>query len=292
MKKIKLMILIPIFFYGFIIPVSNADMPGMSGEIRRDYSDTQFGRVHYWTIGEGPALVLIHQSGQTSAEYLSLAPYLADTFKIIGIDLPNHGQSDTSKYELNVDEYADSIIDVIDDINIRKIHALGQHGGALVAINLGLRYPERTDKLILSGAGREENLSEEQIQKLIDQPMTRDLPVDIDGEFLNKTWSVYRKMSATNTTPEMTFRPFLTSLINRQRKYDMHYAIYRYQPKLDELKKETLLLEAVEDIYAGDVAALKRSIKGSIIKKVPNSGSWQFYEEPEINAEIISEFLN
>ena len=52
------------------------------------------------------------------------------------------------------------------------------------------------------------------------------------------------------------------------------------------------LLEAEEDIYAGDVAALQKRIKGSIIKKVPNSGSWQFYEEPELNAQIIIDFLN
>ena len=65
-----------------------AEMPGMSGEIRREYSDTSFGRVHLWTMGDGPALLLIHQSGQTSDEYLSLAPVLADSFKVIGIDLP------------------------------------------------------------------------------------------------------------------------------------------------------------------------------------------------------------
>ena len=34
----------------------SAEMPGLSGEIRRDYTDTSFGRVHFWTIGEGPAL--------------------------------------------------------------------------------------------------------------------------------------------------------------------------------------------------------------------------------------------
>ena len=28
----------------------SAEMPGMSGEIRRDYSDTSFGRVHLWTL--------------------------------------------------------------------------------------------------------------------------------------------------------------------------------------------------------------------------------------------------
>ena len=215
---------------------ASAEMPGMSGEIRRDYSDTSFGRVHLWTIGEGPALLLLHQSCQTSAEYLTLAPVLSDSCKVIGIDLPNHGQSDTSKYEMNADEYADSIIEVMDNIGVDAFHFLGQHGGATVGINLGIRYPERVGKLILSGAGRDENLTEEQIQELIDRPMTRDLPVDLNGEFLNKTWDVYRNMSASSTTTQGTFRPFLTSLHNRQRNYDTHTTIFRYHNILDQLR--------------------------------------------------------
>ena len=85
-KKIfnKLSIFITISIVTFNL---SAEMPGMSGEIRRDYSDTSFGRVHLWTIGEGPALLLLHQSGQTSDEYLTLGPVLSDNFKVIGIDL-------------------------------------------------------------------------------------------------------------------------------------------------------------------------------------------------------------
>ena len=284
----KLSIFIAISIVAFNL---SAEMPGMSGEIRRDYSDTSFGRVHLWTIGEGPALLLLHQSGQTSDEYLTLGPVLSDNFKVIGIDLPNHGQSDSSKHELNADEYADSIIEVMDNIGVDEFHFLGQHGGASIGINLGIRHPERIGKLILSGAGRDENLTEEQIQALIDRPMTRDLPVDMDGEFLDKTWDVYRHMSAKATSPEVTFRPFLTSLINRQRKFDMHYAIFRYQPNLDDLDKETLLLEGEEDIYAGDVVGLQKRIKGSKIIKLPGVGSWQFYEDPELHDEVITKFL-
>ena len=90
-KKLSIFIAISIVTFNL-----SAEMPGMSGEIRRDYSDTSFGRVHLWTIGEGPALLLLHQSGQTSDEYLTLGPVLSDNFKVIGIDLPNHGQSDSS----------------------------------------------------------------------------------------------------------------------------------------------------------------------------------------------------
>ncbi len=270
----------------------NATMPGMAGDIQRSYANTEFGRVHYWEIGQGSVLFMFHQSGQTSTEFLAVAPLLADTYKVVAIDLPNHGQSDTSDHELTIDEYADAVIDVMDSMGINQAHMLGQHGGAAVAINLGLRYSERVEKVILSGAGRDEEITEEKLEELLNTPMTRDLPIDLEGEFLQKTWSVYRKMSASNTPPEVTFQPFLSSLSLRQRQYDLHYAVYRYSPNLNEFNKETLLLEAEEDIYAGDVVGLQQRIKGSIYKTVPNCGSWQFFEQPELHAQIIRDFLD
>ena len=291
MKKIILIILMFCLNGLFVLGV-NATMPGMAGDIQRSYAKTEFGRIHYWEIGQGSVLFMFHQSGQTSTEFLAVAPLLADTYKVVAIDLPNHGQSDTSDHELTIDEYADSVIDVMDSMGINQAHMLGQHGGAAVVINLGLRYSERVRKVILSGAGRDEEMTEEKLDELLNTPMTRDLPIDLEGEFLQKTWSVYRKMSASNTPPEVTFQPFLSSLSLRQRRYDLHYAVYRYSPNLNEFNKETLLLEAEEDIYAGDVVGLQQRITGSILQKIPNCGSWQFFEQPELHAQIIREFLD
>ncbi|GIS86097.1 MAG: hypothetical protein CM1200mP17_06650 [Woeseia sp.] len=91
-------------------------MTGMGGDIQRSYADTERS-VHYWEIGEGPALILFHQSGQTS-QNTSPWTFIADDYRVIAIDLPNHGQSDTSDHELTMDEYADSVIDVMDNIGV------------------------------------------------------------------------------------------------------------------------------------------------------------------------------
>ena len=44
-------------------------------------------------------------------------------------------------------------------------------------------------------------------------------------------------------------------------------------------------------MYAGDVAGLQKRIKKSIIVKLPGVGSWQFYENPELHDDVITEFL-
>ena len=55
MKKQILLALSIISLNGFFQSATNADMTGMAGDIQRAYADTEYGRVHYWEIGEGPA---------------------------------------------------------------------------------------------------------------------------------------------------------------------------------------------------------------------------------------------
>lgn len=265
---------------------------GVDSRLKRAYLNSRrFGQLHYWTVGQGPVLIMLHQSAQSSAEFAAIAPLLASDFTVVVPDLPGHGQSDTPDHELSMDEYADAVIEVLDALGGQRAHLVGQHGGATVAINLGLRFPQRVDKVVLSGAGRDENLD---VEKLINTPMTRDLPVDAEGEFLRKTWDVYRNMSAADTGPDVSFHPFLVALQQRQRVYDMHYAAYRWDflPLLKNFSRPALLLEADEDVFAGDVQAMQARIPGSIYRKLANGGgSWQFYEKPAENAAAIREFL-
>jgi len=262
---------------------------GIGPELRRQYCSSLFGQVHYWALGQGPALVLIHQSAQSSAEYAAVAPLLSDRYRVIGIDLPGHGQSDTPDHELSCDEYADAVIAVLDDQRINVAHVGGHHGGGVVAFNLGLRYPQRVAKAVLSGVARTEGFD---LQAALDMPMSRDLPVDSDGDFLEKTWAIYRRMSAPDTPPEVTFEPFLVSLQQRLRAYDMHYAIYRWDwlQYLADFKIPALLLEGADDSFAGKVKALHQRMPGSEYRKVPG-GAWQFYERPAESAAAIRAFL-
>ncbi len=265
---------------------------GIDTRLHRAYLSTQsFGQLHYWSIGDGPVVIMLHQSAQSSAEFAAIGPLLATDFRVLAIDLPGHGQSDTPPHELTMDEYGDSVVAVMDLLSIGRAHLVGQHGGATVAINVTLRFPDRVNKVVLSGAGRDEHID---VEKLINTPMTRDLPVDADGEFLGKTWGVYRNMSASDTPPEVSFHPFLIALQQRQRIYDMHYAAYRwdYLPLLEGFSRPAMLLEADEDVFAGDVKTMQERIPGSIYRRVRGGGgSWQFYEKPAEHAAAISEFL-
>jgi pimeloyl-ACP methyl ester carboxylesterase len=258
--------------------------------IEHGYSRTPFGHVHYWVTGSGPTLTAIHQSAQSSDEYLGLAHALADSFRVIGIDLPGHGKSETPDHELEVEELTDAAAAVLNDLGVTRTHVVGHHGGVLICVDLANRYPALVDKAILSGGGTRDPAQFEALKKT---PMTRDLPVDAAGEFLAQTWAVYRRMSATSTPPEVTMQPFVIGLQARQRPYDMHHALYRWDGDAAHaaFTKQTLFMRGLEDLYSGDVRARYDQHGNCSYVEIPDGGAWLFYEQPEACAAAIRSFL-
>lgn len=257
---------------------------------RKGYVSTRFGDVYYNQTGSGPSLLLIHQSAQTSDEFDLVAPVLARNFCVTVIDLPGHGRSDTPPRELKMQEYSDAIIEVLTYLTISQVDVVGHHGGGALAIDLATRYSGFVGKMVVVGLGRGEELD---IEALLNSPMTRDLPVDAEGEFLAKTWSVYRKMSAKNTPPEITYQPFLVSLQQRLRPHDMHHAAYRwdYYKVIHKVDKPILFLKAEEDAFAGDTQGLSKKVKLSKYQTIAGGGTWIFHEQPKRCAELIKAFI-
>lgn len=256
----------------------------------RRYCPTPFGQMNYWVTGSGPFLTLIHQSAQSSVEYERIAPLLAEAFTVVGLDLPGHGKSGDPDHELELEELTAAVVDVLDDVGAEQTHLLGHHGGVSVTIDLSNRHPDRIEKVIQSGGGTR---SAEQLDALKNTPMTRDLPMDTEGDFLTQTWAVYRKMSAKKTPPELTALPFVVGLQARMRPFDMHHALYRWDGETarETFTKETLLIRGTEDIYSGDVAARHAQMANSTYVEIPDGGSWLFYEQPEACAKVVREFL-
>ncbi len=258
---------------------------------RRSFVETRFGFVHYWTAGGGQDLLLLHQSAQSADEFLETAKRLADDWRVVALDLPGHGASDTPDHELGVDEYCESVLAVLDQLGVQESDVVAHHGGCMLAVNIAVSHPERVRKLVLSGGGYPDP---DVADLLLNKPMTRDIPLDANGDFLLKTWAVYQKMSAPQTSLDTTFLPFVTGLKARLRPYDMHYEVLRwdYRAALDKLEHPALLIKAEHDHFAGDVEGLAKALPNAEMLVLPDCGPWLFYEQPDACADAISAFLD
>ncbi|MGX1273474.1 alpha/beta fold hydrolase [Streptomyces phaeoluteigriseus] len=103
--------------------------------------------------GQGPALVLIHGIGDSSATWAELIPGLARTHTVIAPDLLGHGASDKPRADYSVAAYANGVRDLLSTLGIESATLVGHSLGGGVAMQFAYQFPERTERLILVSAG-------------------------------------------------------------------------------------------------------------------------------------------
>jgi len=110
-------------------------------------------RLHYIEKGEGPPLVLLHGNGAMIQDMTSsgLVDLAARHFRVLVFDRPGFGHSSRPRAGLwTPAAQADLIAQALDDLDVPRAAVLGHSWGASVALQLGLRHPERVSSLILA----------------------------------------------------------------------------------------------------------------------------------------------
>jgi pimeloyl-ACP methyl ester carboxylesterase len=129
-------------------------------ELELKYRVVHGYRRAFRMAGEGPALILVHGIGDSSATWAELIPDLARTHTVIAPDLLGHGASDKPRADYSVAAYANGVRDLLTTLGIETATLVGHSLGGGVAMQFAYQFPERTERLILvsaGGVGREVN---------------------------------------------------------------------------------------------------------------------------------------
>ena len=125
---------------------------GMTGPERLTFRmiPTASGPISTLAAGAGDPVILVHGLGATKVSFLTTAVALASRFRTISLDLPGFG--DSVKPVLapyHPPFFARSIVDLMDALNIDRAHVIGNSMGGRIALELGLRHPDRVRDLVL-----------------------------------------------------------------------------------------------------------------------------------------------
>lgn len=120
--------------------------------IKRHYVTLGRRRVHFRAGGEGPVVLLLHQSPQSSAAMMPLAEKLRSRYCVVAPDSPGFGLSDPLAVETpTIEDIADALDEFAGALRLPPAAVIGVHTGAEIALEFALRYPERVGFLILDG---------------------------------------------------------------------------------------------------------------------------------------------
>ncbi len=100
---------------------------------------------------DDPAVLLIHGAGLDRTIWQMQTRNIAfQGRRVFAVDLPGHGYSEGPALE-TVEEIADWMTRFMAAVEVVSATVMGHSMGSLVALDLASRYPERVDRLILTG---------------------------------------------------------------------------------------------------------------------------------------------
>jgi pimeloyl-ACP methyl ester carboxylesterase len=107
---------------------------------------------HYRRCGNGPAVVLLHESPRSSVALLPLVEKLGPDFTIFALDTPGYGGSDPLPHARpEIADYADALAETFDALGLTRAPVYGTHTGALIAFEFARRHRERCAAVVLDG---------------------------------------------------------------------------------------------------------------------------------------------
>lgn len=96
-------------------------------------------QFHLQEWGEGPTILLLHGTGASTHSFAALAPLLAQRARVIAIDLPGHGFSETQRTDaFTLPGMAGAIAELLRSAGIDPVLAVGHSAGAAILIRLAL----------------------------------------------------------------------------------------------------------------------------------------------------------
>lgn len=129
-----------------------------AARLRRMYIDGRYGQLHLTTaypasggFDEASPIIFLHAEDGSGADFNRCAALLGTDRSIYAPDLPGSGGSDAPKGRLAVAGLALAVVDLLDNLRLKRVDLVGCGRGALVAFELAATRAQEVRRLIVAG---------------------------------------------------------------------------------------------------------------------------------------------
>ena len=237
--------------------------------------------IGYDVVGAGPPLILLH--GATSGagrDFRGILPMLSKAFRCYTPDARGHGRTrwDTATGGFSTDWLADDVIAFADSLELATFHLLGFSLGAMTALRVAVRAPERLRTLVVVGITTDREPRASVARRLMD-------PVRIDRA--DPTWAAELSRRHDPGQGEGAWRTLLPAIAR-----DVASQSLLTPRQIRTIDPPTLVAVGDRDPFVPVDAAwrLSRSVLDGRLLVLPEAGHEAFAEHPAIAIEALEEF--
>jgi pimeloyl-ACP methyl ester carboxylesterase len=251
--------------------------------------------IAYWTVGDGPPVVLLHPFPVNHEFWLPVAEALSTRYRIILPDLRGHGDSGIGEGPATMEKHAADIARVMDDADVGRAPLIGVSIGGYALFEFWRKHRGRIAALGLCNTKAPADGPEARAGRL--QAANDVLERGTEPFFEGMVQKVLAK-----TTREM--RPDLVDralrMMNQMSPEDVAQVQRGMAARPDSVETlktisvPTLLITGDEDNMTGvnEAELMRQHINGSQLKVIPKAGHYSPWEQPEEASRLLRQFLD
>lgn len=148
------------------------------------YSEVNGLKMYYEIYGQGKPLVLVHGGGSTiQSNFEKVIPLFAKNRKVIAVELQAHGRTNDRNADLTFEQDAHDIVTLLRNLNIGKADFFGFSNGGTTVMQIAIRYPDITDKIVLGSALAKRNGVPEWFWDFMKQAKLENMPEQLKAAY-------------------------------------------------------------------------------------------------------------
>lgn len=256
--------------------------------------------IAYEVAGEGPPLVFLHCWTGAKEFYFNQIAEFSKDYTCISLDFPGHGASgDSPTGDYSVECFGEITVELLEELGVKKAVFAGHSLGGMVALYLGLHYPDMVEGLILLDTTS--HLSGFIFQRIgaLAAVALGSVGAAVWNSGFKTTKAIVAGAAATHPLAGPVPRVFtakvcssgsngpMTRTLNKARNFNV-------TSRLGEIDAPALIVVGNADLLA-DVRHANRMAKGlpnSVMLTVRGAGHMALFEKPEIVNHAMKDFLD
>jgi pimeloyl-ACP methyl ester carboxylesterase len=264
--------------------------PIPSRSIRSDDAE-----IVYWTLGDGPSVLLLHPFPANHEFWLPAAESLSSRYRLVFPDLRGHGDSGAGDGIATMDKHAADLARIMDDANVPRAPIFGVSIGGYLLFEFWRKHRPRVAALGLCNTKAQ-----------ADGPEARAARLQAANDVLESGTEAFVQSMASRVLAKSTqaSRPDLVDGALRMMRKMSPEDIAQVQrgmavrpdsvDTLNTINVAALLITGDEDPMTGvnEAEFMRQRIAGSQIKVIQKAGHYSPWEQPEEAAKLLRQFLD
>lgn len=229
---------------------------------------------------------------QSSRTLVGFMEAMAEYGTVVAFDLPGYGESDQPDSRIRAAEYADTVWQVVDQLDllgsVGQIDLFGIHAGSKLAVAAMKQRPGAVRKLVLSSAAV---LESEQVDQLKAELVPA--PLDRNGTRFSRNWQML--VEARGTSDYETLAEVFAEIVRHGTGSEWgHLSVFEYNREfiadVAQIRQPIALINPGDGLYEMTPRTLEYLVDGVLIDR-PDWGLNYLQTNSREAADVVSDFL-